>query len=71
MLTVLTAIFNFWGFAVGSIVIIILMATNKTVCGGRSYLYPLIPFDGRALLSLFVRMKKPDVKYDDENAKGN
>ena len=71
MLTVLTAIFNFWGFAVGSVVIIILMATNKTVCGGRSYLYPLIPFDGRALLSLFIRIKKPDVKYDDENAKGN
>ena len=69
LLTVLTAIFNFWGFAVGSVVIIILMATNKTVCGGRSYLYPLIPFDGRALLSLFIRIKKPDVKYDDENTK--
>ena len=32
--------------------------TNRTVDGRRSYLYPLIPFDGRALLSLFLRLKK-------------
>ena len=61
MLTVLTALFDFWGFLAGSVLIMILLATNQTVCRGRSYLYPLIPFNGRALLSLFVRVKKPDV----------
>ncbi len=69
MLTVLTAIFNFWGFGVGCVLIIVLIATNETAVGGRSYLYPLIPFNGRALLSLFVRIKKSDVssKGDDES----
>lgn len=62
LLTVLTSIFNFWGFAIGGVIIIVLMATNETVIGKRNYLYPLIPFNGRALLSLFVRIKKPDVK---------
>ena len=61
MLTILTALFDFWGFLSGSVLIIVLLATNQTVCRGRSYLYPLIPFNGRALLSLFVRVKKPDV----------
>jgi stage V sporulation protein AF len=60
-LTVLSALFNFRGFFVGSIIIVLLIATNETVCGGKSYLYPLIPFNGRALLSLFIRVKKPDV----------
>ena len=55
-----TAIFKFWGFAVGVVVILVLLATNKTVNGKRSYLYPLIPFDGRALASLLFRVKKKD-----------
>ncbi len=66
LLTVLTAIFNFWGFGVGVVIIIVLMATNQTVCGRRSYLYPLIPFNAKALLSLFVRIKKPDVEKKSE-----
>ena len=44
--------------SVGTLAIIVLLATNKTVNGGRRYLYPLIPFDGRALLTLLVRRKK-------------
>ena len=55
-----TAIFKFWGFVVGVVVILVLLATNKTVNGKRSYLYPLIPFDGRALASLLFRVKKKD-----------
>lgn len=60
MLTILTAIFGLWGFLGGCALIIILLATNKTVGGKRRYLYPLIPFNGKALLSLFVRVKKYD-----------
>ncbi len=66
LLTVLTALFDFWGFMAGSVLIIVLLATNQTVCRGRSYLYPLIPFNARALLSLFVRVKKPDVDKGSE-----
>lgn len=57
-LLVLIRLFNFIGFAVGCAGILLLLATNKTVNGRRSYLYPLIPFRGKALLSLFVRLRK-------------
>ena len=59
-LLAVTAIFKFWGFVVGVVIILVLLATNKTVNGKRSYLYPLIPFDGRALASLLFRVKKKD-----------
>ncbi len=55
---ILTGIFGFWGFCGGFVITVILMATNTTVNGKRNYLYPLIPFDGKALLSLVVRVKK-------------
>ena len=58
LLVILIEAFNLVGFAVGTVIILLLLVSNKTVNGGRSYLYPLIPFDGRALLSLFVRIKK-------------
>ena len=57
-LLVLTALFNFWGFGVGVVAIVVLLLTNVTVTGKRHYLYPLIPFDGRALKSLLFRVRK-------------
>lgn len=58
MLLVLTALFNYWGFFGGIVLIVILLFSNQTVNGKHSYLYPLIPFNGRALASLFIRKKK-------------
>ena len=58
MLIVLIQLLNFIGFAVGLGIFFLLLATNKTVNGRRSYLYPLIPFNGRALLSQTVRLGK-------------
>ena len=58
LLVVLIELLDLVGFGIGTAIIILLLVSNKTVNGGRSYLYPLIPFDGRALLSLFVRVKK-------------
>ncbi len=60
LLLLLTAIFKFWGFVAGCVLIFVLLITNKTVNGKRRYLYPLIPFNGRAFLSLVVRVKKKD-----------
>lgn len=57
-LLILTALFNYWGFFIGLIGIIALIALNNTVSGERRYLYPLIPFNGKVLLSLFFRVKK-------------
>lgn len=58
---IVTAIFGFWGFCGAFVVIIILLLTNTTVNGKRNYLYPLIPFNGRALFSLVVRVRKKNV----------
>ena len=57
-LLILTALFGVWGYVAGTVAIAVLLATNKTVNGGRRYLYPLLPFDGRALLTLLIRRKK-------------
>ncbi len=54
MLIGLIALFNLWGFIAGIVLIIVEIATTKTVTG-QSYLYPLIPFNGRALISLLLR----------------
>ena len=53
----LTAIFRIWGFIIGIILSFFLVASNKTVNGKRSYLYPLIPFNGKALKRLVFRVK--------------
>ena len=58
LLLTLIAFFNVWGFVAGVVIILALIVSNRTVNGTHSYLYPLIPFSGRALLSLFVRRKK-------------
>ena len=57
-LIILIQLFGVIGFLGGCVGILILLATNKTVNGRRSYLYPLIPFNGKALLSLFFRVRK-------------
>ena len=50
----LIALFNIWGFIGGIIIIALEIAFTKTVTG-QSYLYPLIPFNGKALASLLLR----------------
>ena len=55
LLLALTALFNLWGFIAGIIIISLEIAFNKTVTG-QSFLYPLIPFNGKALRSLIFRM---------------
>lgn len=62
LLTVLTGVFGLWGFVGGSVLILLLVVSNRTVNGERKYLYPLIPFNLKAFLSLFVRVKKYDVE---------
>lgn len=54
MLLILTAIFNVWGFIVGIIIMMAIVASTKTVTG-LSYLYPLIPFNKNEFLNLFIR----------------
>lgn len=55
LLLTTTAMGGLFGYIVGIILIFVLMATNKTVNGKRNYLYPLIPFNGKALKRHLVR----------------
>ena len=56
MLLLLAAgIGGLWGFAGGLVLVVVLIATNKTVGGKRRYLYPLIPWNGAAMKRLLVR----------------
>ena len=56
---ILVHFLNYWGLIIGTLVTVILIATNKTVLDKRDYLYPLIPFNWKALKSLLFRVKKP------------
>ena len=58
---ILTALFNIWGYIGGLVLVIVLICTNKTANGKRSYLYPLIPFNAKGMKSMLVRVKKRDV----------
>ncbi|MDO5123542.1 MAG: spore germination protein [Eubacteriales bacterium] len=56
MLLVLTAVFNILGFIAGLVIIVILLLTNRTI-SGKSYLYPIIPFNGKAFLNKVLRVR--------------
>ena len=53
-LLLVTAAFDVWGFLLGTLGILVLLATTKPLVG-KGYLYPLIPFHGKALWRLLVR----------------
>ena len=53
-------LFDWVGFVLGIVAAVTLIATNKNVNGKRSYLYPLIPWNGNAMARLFFRLKKHD-----------
>ena len=55
-LLTLIALFDVWGFWLGLAGIFVLLLTNKTV-SKTSYLYPLIPFNGRKLKDALLRTK--------------
>jgi len=58
---ILVALLGVWGFAAGIIFSVFLVVTNRTLLG-RGYLYPLVPFNARALGRLFFRVKKTDFR---------
>lgn len=54
MLLILIWLAGWWGFGLGVVIILVLIATTKPLVG-RGYLYPLIPFNGRALRAILHR----------------
>ena len=59
MTLILTAALGIWGFLLGLVLSALLVITNKTLLG-RRYLYPLIPFNGKAMKRLLFRERKTD-----------
>lgn len=64
ILLVLVALLGLYGLLFGIALMILLIATNKTANGKRSYLYPLIPFSAKGMAALFFRVKKRDVESE-------
>lgn len=51
---IMCAFFKLWGLVAGAVIVFLVIATTKTL-GGYRYLYPLIPFNKKALISLIYR----------------
>lgn len=51
---ILVALFDVWGLVGGVIGWVVLLASTKPILG-RGYLYPICPFDGKALGRLMIR----------------
>lgn len=53
-LLIVTACFGIWGFGIGTVLILLSLFTTPTF-GGFSYLWPLLPFNWKALKTLLFR----------------
>jgi len=54
----LTQFFNIWGYIIGLAIMIFCICQNRTL-SGKSYLYPLFPFNARDFLRRFIRISLP------------
>lgn len=58
LLLVLTYIFNVWRFIIAFVINLVLLCTNRTL-SNKSYLYPLIPFNGKEFFRKILRIRNP------------
>lgn len=56
ILLVLTQLLGLWGFIAGTVLIILVMTFSKTL-SGRGYFYPILPFNAKDFMKMFVRTK--------------
>ena len=54
VLLILIAIADWWGFAAGMVLLLVLLFTTKPIVG-RGYMYPVWPFNKEALSRLLIR----------------
>lgn len=54
LILTLTALFDFWGYAAGMLLVLLVFCFTKTL-GGYTYLYPLFPLNKEALRGVFLR----------------
>ena len=58
LMLILTQIFNLAGFITGVVISVLMIAFNRTITG-KSYIYPLIPWDGKMLKRKVFRVRLP------------
>ncbi len=58
---ILTALFDIWGYIAALLVMVIAMASNKTI-SGKSYIYPLLPLNLKRLARRFIRYRLPGAR---------
>ena len=58
---ILTALFGIWGYIAGVTLLIVAIMTNKTV-SGKSYVYPLFPFNWKLLSKRLLRHRLPGAR---------
>ena len=58
---ILTAIFGIWGYIGAVIILIVSVIANKTI-SGKSYVYPLFPFNFRQCSKRFLRLRLPGAR---------
>ena len=56
LLLVSTGIAGLWGYIFGGVLIVVILASNRTVSGG-SYLYPLFPFNWKDFKKKLLRIR--------------
>lgn len=64
----LTQLFGLWGYIGGIIFAFLALCSNRTIAG-RGYLYPLLPFDGKALKRRILRGRLPGAVKDGRSRK--
>ena len=62
----LTGAFHLWGFIAGIVLTCAAIVTTPTLKGAPSYLYPLIPFNKRALLKVMSRISLDKCQKNDQ-----
>lgn len=58
IILIFTAVFNLWGYILGTVFAVCAIIFNKTIAG-KSYIYPLIPFHFSELKKRFFRGRLP------------
>lgn len=58
IMLILTSVFSIYGYIAGAIITVCAVVFNKTL-SGKSYLYPVIPFNKKDFLRRFIRISLP------------
>lgn len=63
LILILTSLFSVYGFVAGSVIVLLMIAFNRTI-SGKSYIYPLIPFQKDKLIRKLFRVRLPHSYQD-------